>query len=67
MISYDALTGTPEVSFSFNQPKQTDYSLKEIFNFLDQQKKQVVVAIDEFQQIARYEEHRSEEHDASTE
>jgi uncharacterized protein len=60
MISYDALTGSPEVSFSFSQSKQIDYSLKEIFTFLDQQKKQVVVAIDEFQQIANYEEKNTE-------
>jgi len=59
-ISYDALTGSPEISFAFQQPKQNDYSLKEIFNFLDQQKKKVLVAIDEFQQIANYPEKNTE-------
>jgi AAA+ ATPase superfamily predicted ATPase len=60
VISYDALTGTPEVSFVFSQQKQNEYTLKEIFTFLEQQKKQVVVAIDEFQQIANYPETNTE-------
>jgi len=59
-ISYDALTGAPEVSFSFNQPKQYEYSLKELITFLEQQKKPVVLAIDEFQQIASYPERNTE-------
>jgi hypothetical protein len=28
VISYDALTGTPEVSLAYNQPQQNEYSLK---------------------------------------
>lgn len=59
-ISYDALTGAPEISFSFRQPKQYEYSLKELFAFLEQQKRPVVIAIDEFQQIANYPEKNTE-------
>jgi len=59
-ISYDALTGAPEISFSFSQPKQYEYSLKELFTFLSKQKKPVVIAIDEFQQIVNYPEKNSE-------
>lgn len=59
-ISYDQFTGAPEVKLAFNQQKQDDYSLKEIFSFLDKQKKIVVVAIDEFQQIANYPEKKTE-------
>ncbi len=59
-ISYDALTGAPEISFSFSQPKQYEYSLRELFTFLDKQKKPVVIAIDEFQQIANYPERNTE-------
>ncbi len=60
VISYDPLTGAPEVSFGFNRPLQNEYSLKEIFTFLEQQKQRVVVAIDEFQQIANYPEKNTE-------
>jgi len=59
-ISYDALTGAPEISFSFNEPKQYEYSLKELFAFLEKQRKPVVIAIDEFQQIANYPEKNTE-------
>ena len=59
-ISYDALTGAPEISFSFSQPKQYEFSLKELFLFLEKQKKPVVIAIDEFQQIANYPEKNTE-------
>lgn len=59
-ISYDALTGAPEISFSFRQPKQFEYSLKELFTFLEKQKRPVVIAIDEFQQIANYPEKNTE-------
>ncbi|RLD24922.1 MAG: ATP-binding protein [Bacteroidetes bacterium] len=56
IISYDALTGAPEISFTYAQPKQYEYSLKELFAFLDRQNKTVVFAIDEFQQITQYPE-----------
>jgi hypothetical protein len=59
-ISYDALTGAPEISFSFREPKQYEYSLKELFAFLEGQNKPVVIAIDEFQQIANYPEKNTE-------
>jgi hypothetical protein len=59
-ISYDALTGAPEISFSFSEPKQYEYSLKELFAFLEKQRKPVVIAIDEFQQIANYPEKNTE-------
>jgi len=59
-VSYDGLTGAPEISFSFSQPRQYEYSLQELFTFLDQQKKPVVIAIDEFQQIANYPEKNTE-------
>ncbi len=55
-ITYDPLTGVPEVSFNYHTTKQSEYSLKELFNFLDQQAIGIVIAIDEFQQIANYPE-----------
>lgn len=56
LISYDAVTGEPEVEFSFSMPSQREYTLKMLFSFLDSQPIPVVLAIDEFQQIAEYEE-----------
>lgn len=56
MISYDTVTGEPEVEFSFSMPSQKEYTLKMLFSFLDSQPFPVVLAIDEFQQIAEYEE-----------
>jgi len=60
VISYDAFTGVPQVSFSYAQTKQYEYSLKGLFTFLDQQNKQIVIAIDEFQQIINYPEKNTE-------
>ncbi|MBL4733747.1 MAG: ATP-binding protein [Flavobacteriales bacterium] len=59
-ISYDPLTGVPEVAFSYTQHKQYEHSLKGLFEFLEQQDKQIVIALDEFQQIAKYPEKNME-------
>jgi len=60
VISYDHLTGTPEIAFSYSQANQYEYSLKGLFDFLEQQNKQVIIALDEFQQIANYPEKSTE-------
>jgi len=60
VISYDAFTGVPQISFSYAQVKQYEYSLNGLFQFLDQQNKQIVIAIDEFQQIVNYPEKNTE-------
>lgn len=56
LVSYDAVTGNPEIEFSYSMPSQRDYTLKMLFSFLNSQPIPVVLAIDEFQQIAEYEE-----------
>lgn len=56
VISYDAFTGMPEVSLSFATEQQQQHSLAGLLNFLEQQKMQTLIAIDEFQQIATYPE-----------
>lgn len=56
MISYDYVTGEPEIEFSYSMPSQKEHTLKMLFSFLEQQNLPVVLAIDEFQQIAEYEE-----------
>jgi AAA+ ATPase superfamily predicted ATPase len=56
IISYDQLTGNPEISFDFQQPSEYEHSLKNILDFLDAQNKPILIAIDEFQQIVNYPE-----------
>jgi AAA+ ATPase superfamily predicted ATPase len=56
VISYDALNGQPEILFDFAQPKEYEYTLRSLLQFIDNQQIQVVLAIDEFQQIADYPE-----------
>lgn len=60
IISYDALTGLPEVSFKFIEAKTAEKTLSGIFRFLESQDKTIVIAIDEFQQVANYPETNTE-------
>lgn len=55
VLSYDSLTGLPTVSVSI-EPSQEEHTLKSIFDHIEKLKKDVYVAIDEFQQIANYPE-----------
>ena len=54
-LSYDSLTGLPTVSVSI-EPSREEYTLKSIFDHIEKFKKDVYVAIDEFQQITNYPE-----------
>ncbi|MCK4750766.1 MAG: ATP-binding protein, partial [Bacteroidales bacterium] len=55
VVSYDALSGMP--TLSFNQGAEEGLkSIGELFEFLEQQKYPVILAIDEFQQILSYQE-----------
>lgn len=60
VISYDALTGNPEVSLDLAQPRDYEKTIHQIFSFLDKQPVKVVIAIDEFQQIITYPEKNTE-------
>jgi len=60
VVTIDELSGTPELSLDINQPKQIERSIPQLLSFLDQQKKKVVIAIDEFQQILTYPENNVE-------
>ena len=55
VLSYDSLTGLPTVSVSI-EPSREEHTLKSIFDHIEKLKKEVYVAIDEFQQIANYPE-----------
>ncbi|MFA5045097.1 MAG: ATP-binding protein [Paludibacter sp.] len=60
VMTYDALSGQPEVHFEFSQPKDYEKTLTSILQFLDEQKTPVLLAIDEFQQVALYPEKNTE-------
>lgn len=55
VFGVDPMTGTPTVSVSI-EASQSSMTLKTIFDYLSQSKRQVYVAIDEFQQITCYPE-----------
>ncbi len=59
-ISFDPLSGAPKVSIVHQNDHQKEYSLKSLLEFIDQQKKTILVAIDEFQQINEYPEKNTE-------
>ena len=56
VLTINALSGEPELTLDISQPEQIEKSLPQLFSFLDQQEKKVVIAIDEFQQILSYPE-----------
>jgi len=59
-ISFDTLTGSPELSFELSQVKQYEKTIQQLFEFLDSQNKKIIIAIDEFQQILEYPEKNTE-------
>src|SRR5690606_9829744 len=53
-LSFDPMSGVPEVSLSINQTEIPGSSLNAIGQFLNGRKKDVVLALDEFQQVSDY-------------
>ncbi|MDR1723452.1 MAG: ATP-binding protein [Tannerella sp.] len=60
VITYDALSGTPEIRFEYVTPAEYETTLKGLLTFLDSQNQKVIVAIDEFTQVADYPEKKTE-------
>lgn len=58
-LSYDALSGQPELSVKI-ETETADKSLQEVFAYLKHTNKRAYIAIDEFQQIAKYPEKGTE-------
>jgi AAA+ ATPase superfamily predicted ATPase len=52
----DAVTGAPSFDIGIGDIRLPEYSLEQIFNYLETADKRCIVAIDEFQQIAKYPE-----------
>ena len=55
-ISYDSLTGQPNINLEIKTAEDATKSLEQIFDYLEKQNKQILIAIDEFQQILNYPE-----------
>ena len=60
VFSYDGLSGSPQVSFAYSSDNDKVSTLKDLLNYLNAQNKPIVLAIDEFQQIAQYPEKNME-------
>lgn len=55
-FSYDAITGAPSFSLQIGDISRPEFTLEEIFNFLNLSPSKCIIAIDEFQQITNYPE-----------
>lgn len=60
VISYDTLSGQPEISFSNSLPEQQTKSLESLLTYLDSLDLKIFIALDEFQQIGNYPEKNTE-------
>ncbi|MBR5434567.1 MAG: ATP-binding protein [Bacteroidales bacterium] len=54
VLSFDELTGNPQISLSYNDNEEKMKTLRSIFDFLENHDKKVIVAFDEFQQVREY-------------
>ncbi len=55
-ITYDSVTGQPSFGLGLGDIQRPEFTLEEIFTYLDNAGKPCLVAIDEFQQISEYED-----------
>lgn len=55
-LGYDHIAGVPTFNFQLGDITKPDYTLKEIFEYLNSAGKPCIVAIDEFQQVGKYPE-----------
>ncbi len=55
-LSFDALTGEPQISILYQSEQQKELTIRSLFEFIDSQNKTILIAIDEFQQINEYPE-----------
>lgn len=55
-FGFDAATGLPSFNITLGDIENPEFTLEEIFHYLQQADRPCIVAIDEFQQIAKYPE-----------
>ena len=56
VFTVDPFSGIPQVSLDLTTPDFQRSTLKELFSMLEKNNKKIIIALDEFQQITRYEE-----------
>ncbi len=59
-FGFDPVSGTPTFNIQLGDIRHPEFTLEEIFNYIEQSEKSVIVAIDEFQQITKYPEKNTE-------
>ena len=57
-LAFDPITNLPEISFDIQSAKEVQLTLTTLFGYLKDQKKAIIIAIDEFQQINEYKDSR---------
>jgi hypothetical protein len=55
-VSFDSLTGNPQINFNVTERSAVLKSLPELFKQLSNTRRKVVIALDEFQEVIHYEE-----------
>ncbi len=59
-ISFDPFTGAPQINFNITEKSAIIKSIPELFRYISNNKKKVIIALDEFQEVANYEEVHAE-------
>lgn len=59
-LKFDPVTGHPVFDIGFGEIQQPEISLEQIFSYLESADRPCIVAIDEFQQVAKYPEENME-------
>lgn len=59
-FGFDSMSGTPTFNIQLGDIRHPEYTLDEIFNYVEQSEKPVIIVIDEFQQITKYPEKNTE-------
>lgn len=60
VFGFDPMNGTPTFNIQLGDIKLPEYTLEEIFRFVDECDKPIIIVIDEFQQITKYPEKNTE-------
>ena len=60
LLSFDPISGIPQVTINFQIEEQKQQTLKNILDFLEKQPRRVYIAIDEFQQVRSFKENNVE-------
>lgn len=60
VVTFDTQSGMPQIEFNFRNEEEKRQSLEDIFHYLKNQDVKIVIAFDEFQQIATYPEQNVE-------